>query len=75
MNDEIYFQCRLQKGAAKQVSYIPGWAAKLGNHVELLPGSQDFWEVTAVSKPGRPLSALKADEQRRRDSDNFPSIA
>ena len=42
-----YTQCKLQHGFTEQVGWIPSWAAKVGNKVELLP-DRIFWEVLAV---------------------------
>jgi hypothetical protein len=43
----MFTQCRLINGASAQIAWIPAWAAKRGNRVELLP-SGEFWLVCEV---------------------------
>jgi hypothetical protein len=40
-------QCRLTNGNLSQIAWIPTWAAKVGNEVELLPEGK-FWAVREV---------------------------
>lgn len=42
-----YTQCRLRHDFTEQVAWIPSWAAKVGNKVEIL-ADKLFWEVLAV---------------------------
>jgi hypothetical protein len=42
-----YTQCRLQHDFSEQIAWIPSYAAKVGNQVELLP-SKLFWKVLEV---------------------------
>lgn len=40
-------QCLLALGTARQICWIPSWAAKIGNEVELLPDAT-VWAVVEV---------------------------
>lgn len=44
-----YYQCELSRGEGRQVAFIEQRGAKVGNHVEILDGSNSFWKVESVS--------------------------
>ena len=57
-------QCRFRKGDAITVGYIPSWAAKVGNHVQLLTVDEEFWQVVNVGhKTDKDMSRLYKDFQ------------
>lgn len=43
----MFRQCLLALGTARQICWIPFWAAKIGNEVELLPDGT-MWAVIEV---------------------------
>ncbi len=48
MKDDNYAQCELSRGTFKTTGFIPEWAAKIGNMVELPDFDGDFWRVDSV---------------------------
>lgn len=50
MKIEYYNQCRFSKGTHKTIAYIPSFAAKVGNEVELLSLDGEFWKVDEVGE-------------------------
>lgn len=54
MKSETYNQCRFQRKhnghIANTIAYIPSWAAKIGNEVQLLTLDAEFWIITEVGQ-------------------------
>lgn len=54
MKNETYKQCRFQRkvngAVANTIAYIPSWAAKVGNEVQLLTLDAEFWMVLEVGQ-------------------------
>lgn len=50
MKEDKYRQCRFTKGEHRTMAYIPSWAAKRGNQVQLLTLDGEFWTVTEVGE-------------------------
>lgn len=62
MKYDNYRQCRLSKGSSKTIAYIPSWAAKIGNEVQLLSLDKEFW---IVDEAGQEVSADFVKENER----------
>jgi hypothetical protein len=67
MTEELWHQCELRQGTARDVAYIPARAALVGKMVEVVPRSRDFWEVFSVGHPGIPYSRVREVQDRARE--------
>lgn len=45
---EYFAQCEMVNDTGRTVGYIPSWAAKIGNLVELPELDGEFWQVISV---------------------------
>jgi len=62
MDNGFYSQCRFSKGNSNTIAYIPSWAAKVGNNVQLITLDNEFWRVDEV---GEKVSAEFVKENER----------
>lgn len=67
-----YTQCDFKQGTSKTTGFIEGWAAKVGNEVELPEVGPGFWLIT---KTGHSMTKEElrdkqaADRKQRQASD------
>ncbi len=63
MTDTFYKQCEFKKGDLHTIGWIPAWAAKIGNAVQLLEKGEEFWEIISVGDLA--IEKSKVNEQGR----------
>lgn len=63
---EFYKQCRFKKGNYETIGYIPSWAAKVGNRVQLLSLDKQFWQVTECGQ-NVPAEFVKDNERNYKE--------
>lgn len=65
MIEKTYTQCAFQQGERMLTSWIPSWAAKKGNSVQLLDFGCDgtFWDIIEV------YGVMRAEELHERSRD------
>ncbi len=56
--NDLYFQCELGQGTARQVAFIEGRGAHVGKSVEL-KSDKTFWDVLSVATPGISLDEIR----------------
>ncbi len=66
MKNEFYRQCRLSRRNSKTIGYIPSWAAKVGNEVQLLSLDKEFWRVDEVGEEV-PAEFVKENERNYKE--------
>jgi len=46
---ETFKQCQFERGNERTIGFIPSWAAKVGNEIELKDfGNGGYWKVVSV---------------------------
>ena len=66
MSNELYRQCILHRGDARQISWLPEQYAVAGGHVKLKDGKgvwDDGWKVHEVYAPTRTLEEVRERSQ------------
>lgn len=63
---ENYTQCSFEKDNHRTHGWIPSWAAKVGNNVQLISLDGDFWCVVSAGEI-QPMDAVKAAERNYKD--------